>query len=102
MKRIVVVAVAVIGLAGLGWWGYAYNRAAGSPGLEIFAKGGEAPGKGDAGGKGGDPGGKGGDPGGKGVGAKGPRGPVGVEATKAVQMALADDISAVGNLRATR
>lgn len=107
MKRIFVVAVAVIGLAGLGWWGYAYNRAAGSPGLEIFAKGGEAPGKGDAavkgtdpGGKGGDAGGKGGDPGGKGAGAKGPRGPVGVEAVKVVQMALADDISAVGNLRA--
>lgn len=91
MNRFVVMALALAGLGGLGWWAYTYNRTASSSAVEIGGAAGAAgPAKGAAGKDAGKDAGKGG----------GPRGPVGVEAVKAEQMALTDDISAVGNLRA--
>jgi membrane fusion protein (multidrug efflux system) len=89
MKRVVSL-VAGAGLAALGWWGYTYYRGSGSPALEIGASASKADGAAKAGGKGPEAGG----------GRPGPRGPVGVEATAARKVALADEIGAVGTLRA--
>ncbi len=124
MKRIAVSAVALTCLAALAWWGYQSQRGSGgaqwlNPGREIAssapgpdgdasgrkgaaASGGDAaPGKGDA--KDGQKSAQGGAPKGTGgpAGAGGaPRGPVGVEVARAAQVALTDEVQAVGNLRA--
>ncbi|MBP8308908.1 MAG: efflux RND transporter periplasmic adaptor subunit, partial [Burkholderiaceae bacterium] len=103
MKRFFVVAAALAGLAGAGWWGYSYNRGGQSSALEIGGKADPSAGRADAArtpgkaGAGNDAKGPGkpGD-----AAAKGPRGPIGVEASRAEHLALADEISAVGNLRA--
>jgi hypothetical protein len=42
MKRFFVVAAALAGLAGAGWWGYSYNRGGQSSALEISGKDGKA------------------------------------------------------------
>lgn len=89
MKRILVSVVAIGGLVALGWWAYGHYRGGAIPALEIGAAG--------KGGEGKAPEGKGGD---AAKGAKGPRGPVGVEAAPAARVALADEIAAVGTLRA--
>ena len=97
MKRILVSVAAVAGLVALGWWAYAHYRGGAAPALEIGAS---APGAaGAAGGaKGADPakGGKAGEAGARGA----PRGPVGVEAVAATRAALAEEVGAVGTLRA--
>jgi membrane fusion protein, multidrug efflux system len=96
MKRIVIWLLAACGLGAAGWFGWQAQQKASSPQLQAAADGGKsapgapatgggAPGKGGAGG-----------PGGPG----GPRGPVGVEVAKVQTRALADEISAVGTLRA--
>jgi membrane fusion protein (multidrug efflux system) len=89
MKRILVSVVAIGGLVALGWWAYGHYRGGATPALEIGTAGKAVEGKA--------PEGKGGD---AAKGAKGPRGPVGVEAAAAARVALADEIAAVGTLRA--
>ncbi len=124
MKKFVVSVVALAGLVGVGWWGYQTQRAAPGPALEISGKDGKsasgpdgpartgAVGQAAGGAAGGSntgpggtaagPGGTGtqGRPGGPGGGPGGGRGPVGVEAVKASVAALADEVQAVGTLRA--
>ena len=124
MHKIWVILLAVAGLGALGWWGYQSQRAGPRPALEITA-GNQAGGAGAASrapaspagaGQGGDAGKGTGQAEGsaktEGAGAAGSagaarggsgaggRGPVGVEAARAEQMALADDVFAVGTLRA--
>jgi len=96
MKRILVSVVAIGGLVALGWWAYGHYRGGATPALEIGAgsQGGGSAGKAadarPADGKGAD----------AGKAGKGPRGPIGVEAMPAARAALAEEISAVGTLRA--
>lgn len=89
MKRFVVSVVAGAGLLVLGWWGYTYYRGGAAPALEIGGPS-KSDGSGKAGGKAPEAGG----------GRPGPRGPIGVEASAAQKVALADEIGAVGTLRA--
>jgi membrane fusion protein (multidrug efflux system) len=89
MKRFVVSVVAGAGLLALGWWGYTYYRGGAAPALEIGAPP-KSDGSGKAGGKAPEAGG----------GRPGPRGPIAVEAGAAQKVALADEIGAVGTLRA--
>ncbi|MFN7644288.1 MAG: efflux RND transporter periplasmic adaptor subunit [Burkholderiales bacterium] len=120
--KLIYTVVAAVGLGGLGWYAYTYQKNPAATGFEVKggapgdgkggeAKGGEAKGpdgkaadaKGADGkgadGKGGSgPGGPGG-PGGSG-GSGGPRGPVGVEVAKVDRRPLADEVVAVGSLRA--
>lgn len=127
MKKMMVYGLAVACLAVLGWWMYTQERSGASP-VEIasrsgggaaqsgapsggtagggggsggagVAKGGGAPGASTGGGQsaGGGPGAGGGQ---GGAGPRGPRGPVQVEAEKARTMALADEVFAVGTVRA--
>lgn len=97
MRRLVYYALALAGLAALGWWAYGWHRppavdpnaaqaAAGGP---ATGPAGVAPGKGQDGAKGGEAG-KGG----------GPRGPTSVEAALVREMPLRDEATAVGALRA--
>jgi membrane fusion protein (multidrug efflux system) len=102
MKRILVSVLAAAGLGVLGWYGYQAHRADSKPALEITEKSAKATPPGD--GAGGSPSAAAG-PGASGAsgaakGAGGPRGPVGVEAAKAEQAALVDEVLAVGTLRA--
>jgi len=120
MKRIVAVVLAAAGLVALGVWGYRDQRAAPRPALEIgdkpAADRAQAPGVSTgvsagggasaAGGGAAAPAG-GGAPAASGGGAPAgaragspPRGPVGVEAARVATMALADEVLAVGTLRA--
>jgi membrane fusion protein (multidrug efflux system) len=126
--KLIYTVVAAVGLGGLGWYAYTYQKNPAATGFEVKggapgdgkgggAKGGEAKGpegkaagaKGADGkgadGKGAD--GKGAD--GKGADGKGgggpggpggPRGPVGVEVAKVDRRPLADEVVAVGSLRA--
>ena len=105
MKRILVSVLAAAGLGVLGWYGYQAHRADSKPALEITEKSAKAGPPGD--GAGGSPsaaaasGGSGASgASGAAKGAGGPRGPVGVEAAKAEQAALVDEVLAVGTLRA--
>ncbi len=116
MKKLMVYGLAIASLSGLGWWLYNQQRSAGAP-VEIAGRAqggapqgnasGTAPAAGTAA-KGGaaataQPGagpaaaGQGGAAAG---GQRGPRGPVSVEAEKAQTMPLADEVFAVGTLRA--
>ena len=107
--KLIYTVAAAVGLGGLGWYGYSYQKNPAATGFEVKggapsearagadgkagdAKGGEAKG---ADGKGGD-GKGGGGPGGPG----GPRGPVGIEVAKVDRRPLADEVVAVGSLRA--
>jgi membrane fusion protein (multidrug efflux system) len=111
MKKLMVYGLAIASLSGLGWWVYHQQRSAGAP-VEIAARAGggaQAPAGGGAAAKGGPSGSPSGSaapatgqagaaPGG---GApRGPRGPVQVEAEKAQTMPLAEEVFAVGTLRA--
>jgi membrane fusion protein (multidrug efflux system) len=111
MKKLRVYGLAIASLSGLGWWVYHQQRSAGAP-VEIAARAGggaQAPAGGGAAAKGGPSGSPSGSaapatgqagaaPGG---GApRGPRGPVQVEAEKAQTMPLAEEVFAVGTLRA--
>jgi membrane fusion protein (multidrug efflux system) len=111
MKKLMVYGLAIVSLSGLGWWVYHQQRSAGAP-VEIAARAGggaQAPAGGGAAAKGGPSGSPSGSaapatgqagaaPGG---GApRGPRGPVQVEAEKAQTMPLAEEVFAVGTLRA--
>lgn len=118
--KLAVSAVAVAGLAGLGWYAWTNQRQPASTGFEV--KGGGAPAAGGpsqaapggagaaggpaAGGPGGAPGAgsAAGAPGAAGGGAGGPgggpRGPVGVEVAKVDKRPLAEEAVAVGSLRA--
>jgi membrane fusion protein (multidrug efflux system) len=111
MKKLMVSGLAIASLSGLGWWVYHQQRSAGAP-VEIAARAGggaQAPAGGGAAAKGGPSGSPSGSaapatgqagaaPGG---GApRGPRGPVQVEAEKAQTMPLAEEVFAVGTLRA--
>lgn len=117
MKRYVIYAVVIAGLAALGGWAYHTQHAPPRPAVEIAtansssgAKPGAAPSSGAAtasgpGGGGSQPAAAGGQrPGAPGAapagGGGGPRGPVGVEAARAQTMALTEEVFAVGNLRA--
>lgn len=121
MKRIVAVVLAAACLVALGVWGYRDQRAAPKPALEIGDKpatgsaqapgastgvpaGGGAPVSGSgaaAPAGGGAPSASGGGAPAAGARAGGaPRGPVGVEAVQVATMALADEVLAVGTLRA--
>ena len=117
MKRYVIYAVVIAGLAALGGWAYHTQHAPPRPAVEIAtansssgAKPGAAPSSGAAtasgpGGGGSQPAAAGGQrPGASGSapagGGGGPRGPVGVEAARAQTMALTEEVFAVGNLRA--
>ncbi|MFO0234608.1 MAG: efflux RND transporter periplasmic adaptor subunit, partial [Burkholderiales bacterium] len=106
--KLAVSAVAVAGLAGLGWYAWTNQRQPASTGFEV--KGGGAPAAGGpaqaapggaagtgpaAGAPGAAPGGGPGAPGGG-----GPRGPVGVEVAKVDKRPLAEEAVAVGSLRA--
>ena len=103
MHKIVVIVLAAAGLGVLGWWGYQSQRSGPPPAMEITAAKPAAPG-GVATGAGSAPAaeGKGGSAprGAPGPGGGGPRGPVGVEAAKAERVRLADEVLAVGTLRA--
>jgi membrane fusion protein, multidrug efflux system len=107
--KLIYTVVAAAGLGGLGWYAYTSQKNPAATGFEV--KGGapkdaRASGDGKASegkapdGKGGPPaaGGPGG-PGGAG-GPGGPRGPVGVEVAKVDRRPLADEVVAVGSLRA--
>jgi len=114
--KLVISALAVAGLGGLGWYAYTNQRNPGSTGFEV--KGAGAPAAADGsrpaapGGAGGPsaagaaPGGgatagsPGGAPGGAGGAGGGPRGPVGVEVAKVDKRPLAEEAVAVGSLRA--
>jgi len=129
MKKMMVYGLAAACLAVLGWWMYTQERSGPSP-VEIAARSGTSQAGGCAGAQtghagaggggaqtsggaakgsgppaasspqGGSPGAsQGGAPGGQ-AGPRGPRGPVQVEAEKAQTMALADEVFAVGTLRA--
>jgi len=98
MHKIWVIPLAAFGIGALGWWGYQSQREGPKPALEITgdtAATRAAPGGGSPGGSSPGGGSAGSAPAG---GAAG--GPVGVEAAKAQQVALADDVLAVGTLRA--
>ncbi len=122
MHKIWVILLAAAGLGALGWWGYQSQRIGPRPALEITAgneaggaariralrrddrrRAGRGRGAGTGAGQGdGDDQGRGHGQGrrsGGRIGAGG-RGPVGVEAATAEQMPLADDVFAVGTLRA--
>ena len=104
MHKFVVIVLAAAGLAVLGWWGYQSQRSGPRPALEITAGKDAAP-SGATQRPGSAPAveGKDGAAGKAGAGPKaggGARGPVGVEAAKAEQMRLADEVLAVGTLRA--
>lgn len=81
MKRVSVIVLAVAGLAAIGWWGYQSQRA--TPGAAVEITESKAPPAGQR-------------PAGPGRSA----GPVGVEVARASRMALADEVQAVGTLRA--
>ncbi len=83
MKKVSVIVLAVAGLAAVGWWGYQSQRAGPGSGVEITAGG--------AGGQAAAP---------QGRPAAGAPAAVGVEVASARVMALADDVQAVGTLRA--
>ena len=83
MKKVSVIVLAVAGLAAVGWWGYQSQRAGPGAGVEIAAGG--------AGGQTAAP---------QGRSAAGAPAAVGVEVASARVMALADDVQAVGTLRA--
>ncbi|MCX7231728.1 MAG: efflux RND transporter periplasmic adaptor subunit [Burkholderiales bacterium] len=100
--KLIYTVVAAVGLGGLGWYAYTYQKNPAATGFEVKGgaagdgKGGDAKGtEGKGGGKGAD-GKGGGGPGGPG----GPRGPVGVEVAKVDRRPLADEVVAVGSLRA--
>jgi membrane fusion protein (multidrug efflux system) len=117
--KLIYIVVAAVGLGGLGWYAYTYQKNPAATGFEV--KGG-APGEVRAGGDGKAGDAKGGDgkgPDGKGASAKvgdakggdgkagggpggpgGPRGPVGIEVAKVDRRPLADEVVAVGSLRA--
>lgn len=91
MKKWIVPLLAVAGIGALGWWGWQVQRAPHAPAVEGKAAApqpGSAPAPGAKGGPGA--------PGGPG----GPRGPAGVEVGTVTTMALADEATAVGTLRA--
>jgi membrane fusion protein (multidrug efflux system) len=107
--KLIYTVVAAAGLGGLGWYAYTSQKNPAATGFEVKAgapKDARASGDGKApegkapDGKGGPPaaGGPGG-PGGAG-GPGGPRGPVGVEVAKVDRRPLADEVVAVGSLRA--
>ncbi len=104
MHKFVVIVLAAAGLGVLGWWGYQSQRSGPRPALEITA-GKDAALSGTAQRPGTAPAAEGKD-GAAGKAAAGPkagagaRGPVGVEAARAEQMRLADEVLAVGTLRA--
>ncbi len=87
MHKSWVILVAAIGIGALGWWGYQSERSGPKPALEITAGGDAQRAVGDA-------------PAGRVAGGAPADGPVGVEAAKAQQAALADEVLAVGTLRA--
>jgi len=93
MKKYVYYSLAIALLGGLGVWAYLLERTPSGPALEIGAsKGGAAP---SAGRQSGGPA-----PAAGSGGGGGSRAPVGVEVARAVTIALAEDVFAVGNLRA--
>ena len=123
MQKTLVIILAVAGLGVLGWWGYQNQRAGPKPAIEITAKDGAvataaAAASGAGGGSPREPAADGGQKdagkaaeksdgksGGKAAagpaGAGAPRGPVGVEVAKAETVSLADEVLAVGTLRAS-
>lgn len=80
MKKLSVILLAVAGLLALGWWGYRSQRVAPGAAVEITQAKGPAAGARQAGGA--------------------AAGPVGVEVAQAAVMAMADEVQAVGTLRA--
>jgi membrane fusion protein (multidrug efflux system) len=129
VKKLLYYGLAVASLSYLGWWVHTSQRSPVQMALEIVGAGstsksaspdapaaggpassgrpaaatGGPPGGGSAPGAGGGPSGAGGPPsagGGPPGAGGGPRGPTAVEAAKARTMALADDVFAVGTLRA--
>jgi len=109
MHKIWVIALAVVGLGALGWWGYQSQRVGPRPALEITGKSAPAQAAGDraaaADGPRARPDAQAGErPRATGqtgpAGAAASRGPVGVEVAEAQRVALADEVLAVGTLRA--
>ncbi|MFP5462673.1 MAG: efflux RND transporter periplasmic adaptor subunit [Gammaproteobacteria bacterium] len=89
MKKLSVILLAVAGLLALGWWGYRSQRVAPGAAVEITeAKGPAAAAR------------QGGGSAGGGAGGAAAGGPVGVEVAQAAVMAMADEVQAVGTLRA--
>jgi membrane fusion protein, multidrug efflux system len=98
MKRIVIWLLAAVGLSGAGWFGWQAQQKAAAPQLQATAetaKGASVPAS-----AGTAPSATPGAKGAAGAGGGPPRGPVGVEVAKVQTKALADEISAVGTLRA--
>lgn len=101
MHKIWVILLAAVGIGVLGWWGYQSQRSGPKPAL-VITGGQDAP-RAQAGtSAGGAPGAAPGKDGGAAAGAAraATGGPVGVEAAKAQQVPLADEVLAVGTLRA--
>lgn len=80
MKKLSVIVLAVAGLIALGWWGYRSQRVAPGAGVEITETRSPAAGARQGGGA--------------------AAGPVGVEVARAAAVAMADEVQAVGTLRA--
>ena len=80
MKKLSVILLAVAGLLALGWWGYRSQRVAPGAAVEITESKSAAAGARQGGGA--------------------AAGPVGVEVAQAAVMAMADEVQAVGTLRA--
>lgn len=115
MKKLMIYTLAIASVSVLGWWMYTTQRSGSGP-LEIGGRGGAAQAaSAPAGGPSGGPGARGnagpaGAPAsaqaggaarpGQAGGGRGPRGPVQVEAEPAKAMALAEEVFAVGTLRA--
>lgn len=100
MHKIWVILLATVGIGVLGWWGYQSQRGGPKPALVIT--GGQDATRAQAGASaGGVAGAADGKSGGAPAAARAPSGgPVGVEAAKAQRVALADEVLAVGTLRA--
>jgi membrane fusion protein (multidrug efflux system) len=98
MHRILVIALAALGIGGLGWWAYQSQRAGPRPAVEIAASRQSGPAASESARSAGAP-----SPGqgaGSAAGGADPARPVGVEAARAQVRDLADEVLAVGTLRA--
>jgi membrane fusion protein, multidrug efflux system len=114
-SKILIMLVALVGLAGLGWYAYTVNRAGWGPGFEVKGPAGAPPSAAAGGVVGGEPrrgggAGTGVAPGAPGPGAAGPGtagpaggprgGPANVEVARVERVALIEDAVAAGTLRA--
>lgn len=102
--KLIISALAIAGLGGLGWYAYTQQKSPGSTGFEVKSGSGTGSAAGSAGA--GKEGAKAAAPGGGQGGAQGggsgggPRGPVGVEVAIVETRSVVDEAAAVGTLRA--